>query len=51
MSDSVLVTRTGSIAEIKLHRQVMRAVRALKDSIPAAELNNWFAAANEAQAA
>lgn len=34
-----------------MHRQVMRAVRALKDSIPAAELNSWFAAANEAQAA
>ena len=35
----------------EMHRQVMRAMRALKDSIPAAELNNWFAAANEAQAA
>ena len=35
----------------ELHRQVMRAMRALKDSIPAAELNQWFAAANEAQAA
>jgi hypothetical protein len=34
-----------------LHRHVMRAMRALKDSIPAAELNSWFAAANEAQAA
>jgi len=35
----------------ELHRQVMRAMRALKDSIPAAELSQWFAAANEAQAA
>jgi hypothetical protein len=35
----------------ELHRQVMRAMRALKDSIPAAELSQWFAAANEAKAA
>jgi hypothetical protein len=35
----------------ELHRQVMRALRALKDSIPQGELKQWFAAANEAQAA
>jgi hypothetical protein len=45
-------TKDSPFAEQQeLHRQVMRAMRALKDSIPAAELNQWFAAANEAQAA
>ena len=45
-------TKDSPFAEQQeIHRQVMRAIRALKDSIPAAELNNWFAAANEAQAA
>lgn len=45
-------TKDSPFAEQQeLHRQVMRAIRALKDSIPAAELSQWFAAANEAQAA
>jgi hypothetical protein len=45
-------TKDSPFAEQQeLHRQVMRAMRALKDSIPAAELSQWFAAANEAQAA
>lgn len=45
-------TKDSPFAEQQeLHRQVMRAMRALKDSIPAAELSQWFAAANEARAA
>lgn len=45
-------TKDSPFAEQQeLHRQVMRALRALKDSIPQGELNQWFAAANEAQAA
>jgi hypothetical protein len=44
-------TKDSPFAEQQeLHRQVMRAIRALKDTIPAAELGQWFAA-NEAQAA
>jgi hypothetical protein len=45
-------TKDSPFAEQQeVHRQVQRAIRALKDSIPAAELNQWFAAANEARAA
>ena len=45
-------TKDSPFAEQQeLHRQVMRAMRALKDSIPAAELSQWFASANEARAA
>jgi hypothetical protein len=45
-------TKDSPFAEQQeVHRQVQRAIRALKDSIPSAELNQWFASANEAQAA
>lgn len=44
-------TKDSPFAEQQeLHRQVMRAMRALKDSIPAGELNRWFHK-GEAQAA
>lgn len=45
-------TKDSPFAEQQdLHRQVMRAMRALKDSIPAAELNRWLSMNGEAQAA